>query len=132
MADKNEVEMRSYSQQLDEQSKMIDEFNTLLSTIENLDQKKKVLWIHIYRHAMEDRSHAYMLFTELFVNTRGKPSEAQLSGATFAKYIERMSKSNDQLLKLAELIQNAQSEKSSPEKSLSEDEIYAEISKQAT
>jgi hypothetical protein len=64
-----------------------------------------------------------MLFTEIYVNTQGQPSEHHLNGPIMSKYIERMSKSNDQILKLAELIQKAQEEA----EMISEDDIFDQI-----
>ena len=44
-------------------------------------------------------------------------------GATLAKYIERMSKSNEQLLKLADLISKSESEYTS----INADELFSKI-----
>lgn len=110
-------------EQTDKQEKKIEEFKGLLDSLSNLEDKKKLLWMHIYENAVTDRTHAYMLFTELYVTCKGKPSEHQLNGPVLTKYIERMSRANDQLLKLAELVQKAQEE----EETINEDDIYSQI-----
>lgn len=117
------LSLRSHDDQLKDQHKKIEEFSSVLDTLDNLEDKKKLLWMHIYEHAVQDRTHAYMLFTELYVNSKGQPSEHHLNGPILAKYIERMSRANDQLLKLAELVQKAQDE----EEAINEDDVYRQI-----
>jgi|TARA_R110002126_G_scaffold141747_11_gene286901 hypothetical protein len=116
-------EMKNYADTVKGQNKKVSEFSSVLEDMA-LDDKKKLLWMHIYEHALEDRTHAYMLFTEMYLSMEGKPSENQFSGPVLAKYIERMSKSNDQILRLAELVQKAQ--EISPEE-MSEDDIFKTI-----
>jgi hypothetical protein len=45
------------------------------------------------------------------------------AGQVMSKYLERMSKSNDQILKLAELIANAEEK----QETISEDEVFFKI-----
>jgi len=104
--------------------KSFQDFSKLLDDITTLEEKKKVLWKQIYENAVEDRMHAYMMMVDLYVATQGKPEIHQLNGPTFAKYIERMSRANDQLLKLAELVQNAQEQDAVV---MSDDEIFDKI-----
>lgn len=103
-------DIKNYSEKMDEQRRKITEFDGVLNQLDTLESKKKLLWMHIYEHAMEDRTNAYMLFTELFIASKSSPTDHQLNGPVMAKYLERMSKANDQILKLAELIQGAQGE----------------------
>ena len=103
-------EIKNYSEKVAEQKRKITEFGGVLDQLDTLESRKKLLWMHIYEHAMEDRTNAYMLFTELFIASKGQPTDHQLNGPILAKYLERMSKANDQILKLAELIQGAQGE----------------------
>lgn len=79
-------------------------FEELLSSIENMEQKKKQLWKEIYENAFIDRMNAYMLFTDAYTNMSGGTADHVQLGAQMSKYIERMNKANDQLIKLAELI----------------------------
>jgi len=102
----------------------IGEFKELLTSLETLQDKKKMLWMHIYENAVDDRMHAYILFTDLFIETKSKAAEHQLNGPILAKYVERMSRANDQLIKLAELVQKAQDEE---EKGADADSIFAQI-----
>jgi hypothetical protein len=115
------------SKKFDDQKKKIEDFTDLLKTLSTLEDKKKILWTQIYEHAIEDRTHAYMLFTSLYVNCQGDLTNHQVSGPILAKYIERMSRSNDQIIKLAELIQAASAADETDD--LSEDEIYRRIKK---
>lgn len=115
--------LKKHSERIEDQKKKLEEFSEVLAEIESLEDKKKLLWRHIYENALEDRTHAYMLFTEIYVNTQGQPSEHHLNGPIMSKYIERMSKANDQILKLAELIQKAQEEV----EMISEDDIFDQI-----
>lgn len=119
--------MEVITKRFDDQKKKIEDFTDLLQTLSTLEDKKKILWTQIYEHAIEDRTHAYMLFTSLYVNCQGDLTNHQVSGPVLAKYIERMSRSNDQIIKLAELIQAAASHIDAED--LSEDEIYRRIKK---
>lgn len=84
-------------------SKMKD-FSSLLSGIESLDDKKKALWKEIYENAITDRQNAYVMFATLVKICQAKSPEHAIHGKTIASFIERMSRANDQLLKLADLI----------------------------
>jgi hypothetical protein len=116
-------DIKSVEEQVALQKERAKEFSELLSTLTTVETKKKMLWAQIYEHAIDDRTNAYILFTDLFISAKGSPSDHQLNGPVLAKYIERMSRANDQILKLAELIQRAQDQ----EAGISEDEIYNKI-----
>ena len=88
----------------DDVSRKTDQFGALLESIENLEDKKKHLWREIYENAIVDRMNAYMLFTDVYGCMTGDKADHVTLGPMMAKYIERMNKSNDQLLKLADLI----------------------------
>lgn len=99
------------------------EFADLLDTITSLEDKKKILWQQIYDNAVRDRENANILFTDLYLATQGKPAEHQLNGPVMAKYIERMSRANDQLIKLSELLQIAQEK----EMAVNDNDIFDQI-----
>ena len=84
--------------------KKVEQFADLLSTIESAEDKKKMLWKEIYENAVTDRENASMLFTDAYTQMQSGTSEHISLGSTMSKYLERMNKSNDQILKLAELI----------------------------
>lgn len=101
---------KSISSALDKASKTdkkVDQFSDLLDSIDRLEDKKKHLWKEIYENALHDRENARLLFTDLYLEMNGTSQHAML-GATAAKYLERMCKSNDQILRLAELIAKAE------------------------
>jgi hypothetical protein len=98
----------------------VKEFNNLLQSIESLQDKKKALWLEIYENAITDRQNAYFVYTELLKKVIDNTAEHAIHGTTIAKYLERMSKSNDQIIKLAELIAEAEGKS----EALSQDEIY--------
>lgn len=91
----------------DEIKEKVNDFSNLLDQIESLNDKKKRLWKEIYENAIIDRQHGYAMFLELSTIVKGKSTEHAVHGKTLATYIERMSKANDQLIKLAELIARA-------------------------
>lgn len=101
----------------------IKNFADILDNIESLEDKKKLLWKEIYENALEDREKSKMLFNDAYISMQGGVNEHMNIGAIMSKYIERMSKSNDQILKLAELI--AKEEEKS--EAISEDEIFGKI-----
>ena len=101
----------------------IKNFADILDNIESLEDKKKMLWKEIYENAIEDREKSKMLFNDAYISMQGGINEHMNIGAVMSKYIERMSKSNDQILKLAELI-SKEEEKS---EEIREDEIFGKI-----
>lgn len=86
----------------------IKDFSELLKNIENLDDKKRVLWTEIYENAISDRQNSYVMFTKLFMLLGDKSTEWAVHGKNVAVFIERMAKANDQLIKLAELVAAAE------------------------
>mgnify|MGYP001322083103 FL=1 len=94
------------AKKMDEAEKKVKDFSDLLESIETTADKKKMLWKEIYENAIVDRMNAYMLFTDVYTNMSGGTADHVQLGSTMSKYLERMSKSNEQLLKLADLISN--------------------------
>lgn len=86
----------------------IKDFGGLLNSIKNLDEKKQHLWMEIYENAINDRQHSYAMFMKLVGIVGDKSSEHAVHGKTMSSYIERMSKANDQLIRLADLIAQAE------------------------
>lgn len=82
----------------------IKDFSELLEQIDNVNDKKKRLWKEIYENAVTDRQNAYVLFTTLVDIVENKSTEHAIHGRTLATYIEKMSKANDQIIRLAELV----------------------------
>lgn len=86
----------------------IKDFSGLLNQIESVNDKRKQLWKEIYENAICDRQNAYIMFTKLVMIVQDKSTEHAVHGRTIASYIEKMSKANDQLIKLAELVARAE------------------------
>lgn len=101
----------------------IKNFADILDNIDSLEDKKKMLWKEIYENALEDREKAKMLFNDAYISMTGGVNEHMNIGAIMSKYLERMTRSNDQILKLAELI--AKEEEKS--EAISEDDIFGKI-----
>lgn len=91
----------------DELNKKLQDFSGLLDSIESLDERTKVLWKDIYSNAFSDRKLAQNLFDNLWEIVRITPESHAIHGDRLSKYIERMSKANDQLIKLADLVESA-------------------------
>jgi len=102
----------------------IKDFSDLLDELENTKDKKKLLWKEAYKNALDDRSSASILVDDLLLQIQGNLSNHQQFGTIMTKYLERMSKSNDQILRLAELI--AKEEEAAGV--ISPDDIFKEIS----
>ena len=102
----------------------IKNFSELLETLEQTDEKKKMLWKEIYSNSLSDRERASILFTEAYTAMGGGSSEHVTLGPTMNKYLERMGKSNDQILKLAELIQKSEAE----ETKVDPNDLFSKIS----
>ena len=101
----------------------IKEFSDLLDTLSKTEDKKKLLWKESYQNAIDDRESAHILLTDLIKVSLNNSTNHLQFGALMAKYLERMSKSNDQILKLAELIAKEQEEL----ETVSDDEIFSKI-----
>ena len=86
----------------------IDQFAGLLSDLSNTEEKKKALWSEIYENAISDRERASILFTEAYKTMGTNTTDHATLGTTMTKYLERMCKSNDQILQLADLISKAE------------------------
>jgi len=82
----------------------IDQFSDLLDSLANTEEKKKMLWREVYENALYDRENANILLTDVLLQVKGNIPLHTSLGSIMSKYLERMSKSNDQILKLAELI----------------------------
>jgi hypothetical protein len=87
-----------------------DDFTSLLSAIE-LDPRLASLWKLIYANAMTDRKNAFALFLDLYVITFSDNEKHFQHGQTLTKYMEAMSRANQQLLKLADLVDKARDKK---------------------
>lgn len=106
-----------------ELKKKFDSFSGLLNSIESIEDKKKVLWKEIYENSVMDRENAFVMFMKLYQTVSNDSAQHAIHGTTITKYLERMNKANDQLLKLAELLQNAERKN----ESLDPDEIYRKL-----
>lgn len=103
----------------------VRDFSELLDQIEGTTDKKKRLWKEIYENAVTDRQNAYVLFNTLVDIVQDKSTEHAIHGKTLATYIERMSRANDQIIKLAELVSKAESPK---EESIDAEEMFKKLS----
>ena len=112
-------------EKLHENGKKVEQFSDILDQIDNASEKKKMLWKEIYENAVIDRTNAYILFTDLYTQM-GSSSDHATLGLTLTKYMERMSKSNEQLLNLSKQISDSESASAS---SFSEDDIFDRIKK---
>lgn len=86
----------------------VRDFTEILDKIETLDDKKRQLWKEIYENCISDRQNAYALFIKLCGICQAKSSEWAVHGRTIVQMQERMSRANDQMLKLADLIHKAE------------------------
>jgi hypothetical protein len=107
---------------LSKKDKKIKEFGDLLGNLSSTEDKKKMLWREVYENALIDRENANMLFSDLLIKSRNNVSNHQVYGPLMSKYLERMSKSNDQILRLAELVS-----KEETTKTVSVDDIFNQI-----
>ena len=101
----------------------IKNFSDILDSIESTENKKKLLWKEIYENALEDRENANILFTDLLLQSRGNSATHEKFGTMMSKYLERMAKSTDQIIRLAELISKEESTQT-----VSADDIFNKIS----
>ena len=100
----------------------INSFSDLLSSLNKTEDKKKLLWKDAYQNALEDRENINILVTDLLMQIRGSLTNHQSFGTIMTKYLERMAKSNDQILKLAELVS-----KEEEKNEITSDDIFNKI-----
>jgi len=116
-----------YTKRLEDQEKKynkLQNFSDILDNLSTTEEKKKLLWKEIYENALEDREKAKILFNDCYQSMASATIADHVSaGQVMSKYLERMSKSNDQILKLAELIANAEEK----QETISEDEVFFKI-----
>ena len=82
----------------------LTDFSDLLDNLTNTEDKKKLLWKEAYQNALDDRESASLLLNDLLVTIPGNSANHSTHGTLATKYLERLSKCNDQILKLAELV----------------------------
>lgn len=103
--------------------------NKLDITIENL-------YDQVYKNAIDDRVKATELYDDLAGIIIGVPENHAVQGIVIAKYLERISRSTDQLIKVLEIKQNAAiaaSKNKATELSDEEkEELYSEIQQTQT
>ena len=107
-------------QKIEEKTK---KFEDMLSELVSSEDKKKLLWKEIYENANLDRQNAHVLFVEAYTQMRAGIAEHAAIGAILSKYLERMNKSNEQLLKLSEIIARAETENSK----IDPDDLFSQI-----
>ena len=110
--------------QVDVLKRKVDAFSEILDQLNSTEEKKKVLWKDIYHNALVDRENAGMLFTDAWSRMGTGSTEHATLGPTLTKYLERMCKSNEQILRLAELISKAEEK----EAKIDPDDVFASIS----
>jgi hypothetical protein len=101
-------------------------FSELLNTIKGVTDKKRVLWSEIYRNAITDRENSGGMLKALITLCGDNSTELATHGRTIVTLIEKMSKANDQLLKLVDQVSMYDNTKKDPEES--SDNIYSLIS----
>ena len=84
--------------------KKIDTFGDLIDSLESVEEKKRFLWKEAYENAVNDRNIANTLLTELTLVVLKSPANHAIHGPVMTKYLEKMLKANDQILKLAEIL----------------------------
>lgn len=85
----------------------LNTFSDLLDSLDSIDDRLKLLWKQIYENALTDRRNAYIVWTDLYIAIHGNPEQHVIHGDNLVKLMERMTRSNDQILKLADLVYKA-------------------------
>ena len=116
--------MKKQKEKFEESERLVKEFADILESIESSDNKKKMLWKQIYTNAVNDREYASICYTQTNMLSGANLAETTQISTMLVKYLERMSKSNDQLIKLAELISDDSKE---GQGTLSSDEMFDAI-----
>lgn len=102
-------------------------FSDLLNTLSSVEEKTKSLWLQIYENSVQDRKNAYLMWHGLYIHVKSNPAEHAIHGQNLSRYIERMSKANDQMLKLAELV--AEASETEVDEMVTDEDVYENILK---
>jgi DNA polymerase III alpha subunit len=132
LKDKGKLDIKEFNE--DDVEGQIKNFDNLLDQIDNLNDKKKQLWSQIYQNALSDRHNAFVMFRKLFDvvkddENKMKSTEMAVHGKTIQGFLERMAKTTEQLLKLADLIAAAESKSTGDDPLSSPERIYDQIQK---
>lgn len=106
-------------------AEQVKKFNARIDALLAVDEKTKTMWKEVYENALFDRQNAYRLYADIWNTMQGDPAGHTMNGNQAAKYLERMGRANDQLIKLSEMM-NAVEESNSK---IDEDDVYEQISK---
>lgn len=110
-------------QDFEKTKKKMEDFEGVLKKIKHADAKKRILWKEIYENALTDRQNAHVLFVEAYTSMTNSTAEHVSVGSTLSKYLERMGKSNEQLLKLADLISKSEADHNA----INADDLFSKI-----
>ena len=102
----------------------IQNFNARIDALLAVDEKTKSMWKEVYENASFDRQNAYRLYADVWNTMQSDPAGHTMNGNQAAKYLERMGRANDQLIKLSEMM-NAVEESNSQ---IDEEALFDQIS----
>lgn len=108
-------DMKSFTIDIDGE---LMKFESLIGDIEGVAAETKQLWKLIYKNAVADREAAAELFSDLraivldnendqLAASSQRSAAHAMHGMTLSKYLERLHRSNEQLMKLSELVSEA-------------------------
>lgn len=97
-------ELDSKMAEVKKQSENLSTFEIEIEKLKNVENRKKILWQQIYRNAIDDRSSALALFTECYASMGKTATDHIAIGGVLVKYLEKMSKSNQQLIDLSAIM----------------------------
>ena len=122
----NSSDIKKIEKMLDSDKKSkqkIKDFEKILEIAKTSDPKKLHLWLEIYNNAINDRACASALFAQAFSQLGTSSADHMSMGSTLVKYLERMTKSNEQLISLAQII----SKEMESANQVNTDSIFAQI-----
>ena len=120
--------MSSESSSKDKSKELMKDFDDLLKSINGSGAKEKILWRQIYNNAISDRENANLCFMDVYPYIMNDMDNHITIGNQAVQYMTRMEKANEQLLKLAGLIQKAL--ENEEEDFIDEDELMNEIQRE--
>lgn len=125
MAEETENPPIDISALFDKAQAKSEAFSSLIDKIDTAPEEQRALWREIYQNALDDRVNAQLLFTDLYRSVANNQHGHMNHGVLMTKYLERMNKATDQLLKLAELVDKA----AQKDAEIDADALYEEIDK---
>jgi hypothetical protein len=104
----DKLDKEEYERQIKDNDRRVKNFSEIVGKMNELPEEKKTLYKEIYENAITDRQHSYGMYRILLTICDTNSTEHAVHARSIATFIEKMSRANDQIIKLADLLRRAE------------------------